>query len=65
MYTITKVDETKNPTINKLVNAKFQSPKETDTTEEIIENPMTGIKKTTKKTTIKKKEEDKKEEDLV
>lgn len=64
MPTITLVKKTKNPTMNKLVNAKFQSPKETDTTEEVIENPMTGIKKTTKKTTIKKKEEEK-QEDLV
>lgn len=62
MPTITLVKKTKNQTMNKLVNAKFQSPKETDTTEEIIENPMTGIKKTTKKTVTKKKEEDKKEE---
>lgn len=64
MPTITLCEKVKNPTLNKLVNAKFQSPKETDTTEEVIENPMTGIKKTTKKTVTKKKEEEK-QEDLV
>lgn len=64
MPTITLCEKVKNPTLNKLINAKFQSPKETDTTEEIIENPMTGIKKTTKKTVTKKKEEEK-QEDLV
>jgi ribosomal protein L20A (L18A) len=65
--TIVPVEETKNPTRNRLVNVKSQNPKEEpDVIEETINDDLSGRTKTTRKQIhAKKQEETKKEEEIA
>jgi hypothetical protein len=67
MPTIVPVEETKNPTINRLINAKSQNPKDDpDVIEETINDELSGRTKTVRKQIQRRKEEEpKKSEDIV